>query len=137
MKVNIGPYPTKDKERKVSVTIDNYDVWNLDHTLALIIHPALLLLEETKAGYPIVLDRPEGLEENTKESKKWYKECQKAWNVILKKMIWSFNECVNDFPGKEKCFKKTGIDMEQYNEYYAKVQEGFDLFGKHFQSLWT
>ena len=38
MKVEIGPY---EENRKVNVQIDEYDLWNLDHTLALIILPSL------------------------------------------------------------------------------------------------
>ena len=33
------------KNRAETVVIDDYDVWNLDHTLALIIVPALKLLK--------------------------------------------------------------------------------------------
>jgi len=44
MKVNIGPYnddEIEDFERKIEVQVDDYDVWGLDHTLALIILPCL------------------------------------------------------------------------------------------------
>ena len=47
MKVYIGRYP-KDhtKERKVRVEINDYDTWNLDHTLAQVIYPALVKFKE-------------------------------------------------------------------------------------------
>ena len=32
---------TDNRNRKVKIQIDHYDVWNADHTLALIIHPLL------------------------------------------------------------------------------------------------
>lgn len=41
MKAYIGRYPKGDKERKISIRIDPWDVWNMDHTLALIIVPML------------------------------------------------------------------------------------------------
>ena len=53
MKVHLGPYRTN---RKIEIRIDKYDVWGLDHTLALIIHPALVLLKEQKHGDPQVDD---------------------------------------------------------------------------------
>ena len=42
------------QERKVKIRIDNYDVWGMDHTLALIVHPMLLKLKEQKHGSPMV-----------------------------------------------------------------------------------
>ncbi len=51
MKVKIGP---PRKNRAYHIHIDNHDVWNLDHTLATIIHPALIRLRERVPhfGYP-------------------------------------------------------------------------------------
>jgi hypothetical protein len=37
-------------DQKVKVKIHNYDVWSLDHTLAHIIHPALVKLKDCKQG---------------------------------------------------------------------------------------
>jgi len=55
MKVHIGRYPKKtDTERKIKIQIDNYDCWNLDSTLALIIAPSLKKLKEIKHGAPYV-----------------------------------------------------------------------------------
>ena len=42
------------KQRKVKIRIDNYDTWNMDSTLALIIVPMLKQLRETKHGAPMV-----------------------------------------------------------------------------------
>jgi hypothetical protein len=53
MKVNIGKFPKKSTgKRKINIEIENQDTWNLDHTLALIIYPALLQLKATKQGVP-------------------------------------------------------------------------------------
>ena len=43
------------------------------------------------------------------------------WIETLKKMLYSFECIVND-----------SINREEYN----KVQEGFELFGKYFQTIW-
>ncbi len=75
MKVKIGPYPTHrwyhnflyklgiKNEPKVSVHIDDFDTWSMDHTLAPIILPMLVQLQETKHGAPMVemLDVPKEL----------------------------------------------------------------------------
>jgi hypothetical protein len=45
MKVKIGNYPKKSP-RRITVNIDRYDTWSMDHTLALIILPLLLQYKE-------------------------------------------------------------------------------------------
>ena len=52
MKVNIGKFYNPSNRRKINVQIDRYDTWSLDHTLALIILPALIQLKETKQSVP-------------------------------------------------------------------------------------
>jgi len=76
MKVEIGPYPDYDAKqyelfeeflvvnnRHVHVEIDDYDVWSMDSTLALIVLPMLKKLKENKNGAPFVKleDIPEHL----------------------------------------------------------------------------
>jgi len=58
------------RKRRVKVHIDSYDVWSADHTLAMIIHPVLVKLKETKHGSPVVDDEdvPENLRANKKRS---------------------------------------------------------------------
>ena len=51
MKVKIGKYK---ENRKIKVKIHDYDVWNLDHTLALIISPALENMNMDTHGAPFV-----------------------------------------------------------------------------------
>ena len=41
------------KHRKVQVHIDKYDTWNMNQTLAHIIHPMLIQLRDTKHGSQI------------------------------------------------------------------------------------
>ena len=54
MKIEIGPYPEDDSDRKIEIQIDRYDTWNMDDTLAHIILPMLKQLKETKHGSPHV-----------------------------------------------------------------------------------
>lgn len=126
MKVNIGKYSSKfDNKRKISVQVDNYDTWNLDHTLALIIHPALIKFKEDsqKIGHPCLGSDDVELCTSGKCG------CGDKWQEILDKMIWSFGEIISD------SFDK--FDTIDFIEYDKKLQEGLDLFGKYFRSLWT
>ena len=48
MKVSIKPFPKKGGRRKINVQIERHDTWSLDHTLAIIIYPALIQLKAIK-----------------------------------------------------------------------------------------
>lgn len=130
MKVKIGPYR---KNRAFHIHIDDHDVWSLDYTLACIIHPALVRLRETKHGYPELwedgmvthhnYDRQLHFDFIDEEVETQY--LIDKWNVIMDKMIYSFEQIV-----KDKLFDIT--DQKQLDE----IQEGIDLFAKHYTSLW-
>jgi len=105
MKIKIGKYPKGNGRRKVDVQIDKFDTWSLDHTLALIIYPALIQLKNTKHGVPHDFVSDVGGEDwDQQESFDFYKEthnesfdiaCER-WNEALDKMIWSFEQILKD-----------------------------------------
>ncbi len=135
MRVYIGPYKVKENEKRVvNIRIDNYDVWNMDHTLALIIHPMLLKISQNKHGSPVVSD-----EDLPKEFLEQYpdgmdKDVHERWNYILSKMIYSFEHIV-DNEWESKLLDEDYI--KERNEIDSKIQEGLILFGKYFTALWT
>ena len=131
MKIRLGN-PGR-KNRAEHVHIDNFDVWNLDHTLSCIIHPALIRLKETKQGYPQLFedgmvtphywDRQlhfDFIDEEVEE-----KYLLNKWNEIMDKMIYSFG-----------VIKKDGLFKKADNDEWNRIQEGLDLFAKHYTSLW-
>jgi len=130
MKIKIGPHR---KNRAFNIHIDDFDVWSLDYTLACIIHPALIRLKETKHGYPELwedgmvthhnYDRQLHFDFIDEEVETQY--LIDKWNVIMDKMIYSFEQIAGD-----KLFDIT--DQKQLDE----IQEGIDLFAKHYTSLW-
>ncbi len=82
------------------------ELWNLDTTLAKVIHDVLVQFKGTGIhGYP----DSAGDEEH--------------WNEILDKMIWSF-----------EALTRCGLDNFEADQ--VKIQEGLDLFAKHFRDLW-
>lgn len=126
MKVFIGRFPKNGGERKVRVEISDHDIWSLDHTLALIILPALKKFKENQMGHPCGLrPDPTGLPETGCGNC----GCEQEWNVILDKMLYSFEHIVDD--------RIMVYSTEEYKESQKKIQEGLELFGKYFQSLWT
>ncbi|MDE3023030.1 MAG: hypothetical protein KGI54_14475 [Pseudomonadota bacterium] len=118
MKIEIGPYikDGDDGDRNVSVIIDDYDVWNLDHTLALIIAPALKKLKEIGQGSPAVYDNdlPENLRDEDVHAK---------WAWILDEMIFAF-----------EVYSNSPWDVAEDNA--ARIINGMRLFGKYFMNLW-
>lgn len=178
MKVNIGKYPKKGQQ-KINVQIEKHDTWSFDHTLAHIIYPALLQLKEQKHGVPSELVNDVGGEDydsqlsfdfySATHNESFDLACQR-WEVILDKMIWSFEQLIksdysdlyhhgkadydwvesdklypNPVTGKlEKTFQMLDkdpdshwYDAEGHRLHEARIQEGFELFGKYFWSLWT
>lgn len=111
MKVKIGPYRDaqirngrhKHKKRKICVRIDNYDTWNMDETLAYIIHPMLIQLKETKHGAPHVDDEdvPYELSSEAAPSIQEIGDVDrnhfKRWDWVLDEMIWSFEQLLKDW----------------------------------------
>lgn len=105
MKVNLGKFPKGNSQRKINVQIDKFDTWSLDHTLAQIIYPALIQLKHTKHGVPSQLvDDVGGEDYSEQQSFDFYVESHKEafdkacerWDVILDKMIWSFEQLLKD-----------------------------------------
>ena len=103
MYVKLGNPGRKNKAE--TIIIDDFDVWNLDHTLALIIVPALKILKQKKQGSPFVKneDVPEHLRATEEELKhndtggdtdKHYFE---RWDWVLDEMIWAFQQKLEDW----------------------------------------
>lgn len=119
MKINIAKYPKKGNRRKVNIHIDNYDTWNADHTLSIIILPMLIQLKESKQGIPNNFAMVGGEDYLDQESFEFYKETHsesfdqrvKEWQEVLDKMIWSFQQ----------------IALEDYDEKYHHGKADYDF----------
>lgn len=176
MKVNIGKY--REIGRKVDVALIGSDVWSFDHTLAYIILPGLLMIKESKLGIPGEFAQVGGEDWVDQLSFDFYKDTAdemfevacKRWEEVLDKMIWSFQQIVEDeyhdkyYYGKpeygfeendeqmvnpltnkkEKLYTMVDknpdehwFDIAGLTEHQNRIQEGLELFGKHYRSLWN
>ena len=131
MKAVIGPY-RKSGDRKVEVDITSDDVWDLMTTLAYIIIPSLKEYMSQLSGYPGSL------------------KSEEEWLAIIRKMIWSFEEVLNEthkpdpkFANKDAPFQEWYMEEEdkqsyakQIEDYNKEVQSGLDLFAKYYRNLW-
>ena len=144
------------RQRQVYVRIDNYDVWNMDHTLALIALPMLKRLREVKHGAPKVddFDCPQHLWSSNAKPREnewdldehWFAR----WDYVLDEMIWAFEQEVDDndtdkfydhskVDDKAKLSDQIGqikVDTEGLNHHEHRKAMGFKLFGKYYQALW-
>jgi hypothetical protein len=142
MKVNIGSFPKVGNTQKVDVHIDYFDTWNSDVTLAYIIYPMLCQLKEGKQGLPTDFAFVGGEDHSLQTCFDFYSESYadsfdeqvKLWNTILEKMIWSFSQIVTNTQQENYHMTHDYVGLTKFNE---QVQEGLELFGKHYLSLWS
>jgi len=143
MKVRIGKYPNHyfwhnwlyklfgySPKQRVKIKIDTQDTWSMDCTLAPIILPMLVQLQQTKHGHPYGLTEQE-------------------WDDILDEMIWAFEQKCrdhwqDDFYGDYIEDPKNGsmagsfewIDHDGMKAHQTRMSNGFRLFGKYYENLW-
>lgn len=151
----------QSKKRRIEfVHIDNYDVWGMDHTLALIIHPMLLKLKTQKHGYGWIdnKDVPKelrstapGARSGIKNKYDWdnYAEARYSW--MLDELIWTFEQLADDDTGESqfydhtesnkepdfnKSMQKLKVDRAGLELHQKRIENGLRLFGKYFRTLW-
>jgi hypothetical protein len=126
--------------KKVKVKIERQDVWALDHTLALIIAPALKKLKEAKAGSPWVddADVPDHLKVDPLEKKEheWDTDSRyhARWDYVIDEMIWTFEQHAIQNTYLED---HVGPQDVTYKEHSARIDNGNRLFGKYYNMLWS
>ena len=131
MFVKLGPPGRKNKAE--TIVIDDYDVWSLDSTLALIIVPALKLLKKKKQGAPVVdnKDVPENLRVSEEEEEdvadggtdEHYFE---RWDYVLDQMIWAFQQKLEDW--EEKFYSgETDTSFVKIKEKDDKGEELYEM----------
>ena len=133
-----------DRPQKVKVRIDDYDVWSADITLAHIIHPILVKLNEVKHGSPSVDDEdvPEELRSTSAPPKEneydTDENFHKRWNWVMNEMIWAFEALVNSEQEHLKFYDevKGTWDFDTKKLHDDRISNGLRLFGKYYRSLW-
>ena len=146
MKVNI----THTKTPKVVVNISNDDVWNMDVTLAYVIHPMLLKYQERSQGSFNVDDEdvPEAIRSTAAGPKEYEYETDEfhaaRHDYVINEMIWAFNNIIDDKsedfwlekPDPNNFLNTGKYDLEACADYEKRIMNGTRLFGKYYQSLW-
>lgn len=139
----------KHKHRTIKVRIDPWDTYSMDHTLAYIILPMLKQLKRQKQGAPYVDDSDVPIEVQSTSAKPLTKEELdsgsvdefhfKRWEWVLDEMIFAFDHMVDD-SWEDTFISNTPdqtIDFDGRSLILKRMQNGFMLFGKYYQALWT
>ena len=124
MKINIGKYLKKGVNRKIDIKIESFDTYSMDNTLALIILPMLLQLKATKQGVPQEFAEVGGEDYHAQDCFEFYKEDQremfdkrvKDWDIVLDKMIWSFQQIALKDYSQQYHHGKTDYDWIKTDE---------------------
>ena len=120
------------KQRVTYVHIDNYDVWSMDHTLALIILPMLKKLKEQKHGYGWIDDRdvPREMRSYARSARKgltnsydWDNHAELRYEWMLNELIWTFTQLCDDQDGEGQFFDHTESSKEKdFNKSMQKLR---------------
>ena len=150
MKVKIGRYPKGDTERRISIDIERFDTYSVDHTLAYIIMPLLVQLKHTKHGIPTEFAEVGGADYDSQESFDFYKETHndsfdegcKRWDEVLDKMIWSFQQLIDDdyeakYRHGDSKFDWVKTDKQYPNPVTGKLEDTFQMVDKFPEQHWT
>ncbi len=133
MFVKLGNPSRKNKAE--TIIIDDFDVWNLDHTLALIIVPALKVLKKKKQGAPFVKneDVPKHLRAADEEMKindagggdtdKHYFD---RWDWVIDEMIWAFQQKLEDWE-ESYCSGETDVNWIKIKEKDDKGEDMYEM----------
>ena len=151
----------RKRKRTIRVQIHDYDVWNMDTTLAHIIVPMLKLLRDKKQGAPYVDtdDVPECLHSEKIDEYGIDDKHFERWNYVIGEMMFAFESKTYDW---EDQFHTGNIDFvweknsdgDSYTAEHGpqhthsfdedgwkatnlRIENGFRLFGKYYTGLWT
>lgn len=132
----------ENRDRKVSIKIDDQDLWSMDYTLALIILPMLKRLKETKHGSPFVdfADVPENLrpkEDPSDENNYLDATIHDRWNYVIDEIIWSFEQIVDQDSDLKFYNEETNkMDHDARRAWQERKTKGLILFGKYYEAFW-
>lgn len=152
------------RKRTVEIHLDNYDTWNMNSTLSLIVVPMLKQLKETKHGAPWTDDEdvPEHLRSTAAPAKEndWDTDENHflRWDWIMDEMIWAFEQDNNDWEEKyysgvvdmrkeevegSNCVRLVDgpnhtfkVDEEGSKKHHERIKNGRRLFAKYYDGLW-
>lgn len=153
------------RKRYVSVKIDKWDHWNAHSTLSIIALPLLKSLRDNSHSYGFINDEdaPEHLSSTyaIDSDGGWDSNNRKRYDWVLDEIIWALEQDQPDYDWEEQYYsgisdlvwkesdkpdewtiedgpnntRKT--DWEGLKKHQERIDNGFRLFGKYYQTLWS
>ena len=154
------------RKRSISIKIDNYDTWDLNTTMCMILHPSLIQLKETNHGCAQVeeSDVPKEFhwshlepESEWNHSEEQFQQKLKAWDWVMDEMIFACWSEINDW--ESEYYRDSEYTTEETEDGYTRmifpektvaeellsleraiiekrISNGFRLMGLYWRSLW-
>jgi hypothetical protein len=146
--------------RKTKIVLHDYDTWNMDNTLAMIIVPMLKQLRDSKHGSPYVDDEdvPDHLRPTKGSQDDQQRNIEERWDWVINEMILAFeaeldHDWEDQFSSGEIDYswikdehgnssQVTGpnhtykIDLEGLTARNERNRNGRILFAKYYCALW-
>lgn len=122
------------------VHVHDYDTWNADSTLAIIILPLLKKVAESKHGAPNTDDEdvPENLRSTPTNIYETSPTHFEKWDWIVEEMIWTFEQLHSSNDWESLYHDEKGkFDIKGHQAHQERINKGLILFGKYYQCLWT
>jgi hypothetical protein len=120
-------YIYEKNKRKVKIKIHDYDTWNMNDTMAMIILPMLIQFKQNSQGAPFVDDEdvPEEIrstnappKENDYDTDEFHSD---RWNWVIDELIWTFEQLHPDTDWEEQYWiTKPKIDLKKHPEDEGK-----------------
>jgi len=144
-------YFDKRLDQRKFIKIDRWDTWSMDHTLADIILPCLIQLKEQQHGAPNVdiEDVPESLRPTEFPEGDVDNTYFQRWEWVLDEMIFAFasknqdweleyyGDIIFDDDGGIRGGYFDWVDDEGRKAHQERISNGFRLFGKYYEGLWS
>lgn len=142
-----------NRDRTIRIKIHDDDLFNLDHTISILVVELLsAFIENGQTGSPSIDadDVPDGMANSLLHDK---------WNYVLNEMLWAFEQhkiqtwedqyCSGEvdlvrekIEGTDYCEIKKGpndtfkVDHEGVQKHHERIENGLRLFAKYFGGLW-
>ncbi len=129
---NTGTYKRNVDKQKVEEEIPMEELWGLDYTIAKFIYPRLVKFRKYHRGASAGHEYKNG---RKRYSDKYGAKGDKSlyairWNEILDRMIKAFELWLS------KDDWDCEYDSKEHKKRWHQIEEGFNLFIKHFNGLW-
>lgn len=124
------------RHRTERVHIDNYDVWSMDTTLAIIILPMLKKLKEQKHGYGFISDKDvpkelrstqPGARDGLTNEYEWDNFAEQRYEWMLNELIWTFEQLHPDNDWEQQYHSgEIDITWEETDKTYPNPVTGVE-----------